>query len=115
MDDSHISVAPDGSVTLPPAVARAYGLTPGAQARIDQEADGFFVRRSTSHLARIYIELTNACNIDCRTCMRNVWDLNTGFLSEELFEKIRGEVAAMPEKPLIFSVGLANRCTIPKP
>lgn len=114
MTDPQISVAADGSVTIPPELARSYGLVPGASARVDVQENGFTVRRSTSHLARIYLELTNGCNIDCRTCMRNDWSLDIGFLSEEVFETIRGEIADMAEKPLLFFGGFGEPLHHPK-
>lgn len=114
MSDTELTVGPDGSLTLPPVIARAYGLVPGAKARLDVQENGFVVRRTPSHLSRLYVELTNGCNIDCRTCMRNVWDLQTGFLSDDLFEKIRSEVADMEDRPLVFFGGFGEPMHHPK-
>jgi MoaA/NifB/PqqE/SkfB family radical SAM enzyme len=114
MSNTEVSVGSDGSLTLPPEVARAYGLVPGAKARLDVQENGFVVRRTPSHLARLYVELTNGCNIDCRTCMRNIWDLQTGFLSDELFEKIRSEIAGMEDRPVVFFGGFGEPMHHPK-
>ena len=39
-------------------------------------------------LAKLYVEPTNRCNLDCRTCMRHGWEEELGFMEFELFEKI---------------------------
>lgn len=114
MSTTQLSVAADGSLVLPPQVARAFGLVPGATARIDLREDGFVVGRSPDHLARIYVELTNSCNIDCRTCMRNSWELETGFMSDLHFEKLADEVAAMVDPPLVFFGGIGEPLSHPK-
>lgn len=103
-----VTVKADGSITLPPEVARSLGLVPGAHARFDVDDNSLTIRRSPTHLARLYLELTNGCNIDCTTCMRNVWDLPTGHLSEEHFQRIEAEVGAMEEKPLVFFGGFGE-------
>ncbi len=43
---------------------------------------------SPSAPAKIYVEVTNACNLACRTCIRNVWQEDTGFMAMEIFERI---------------------------
>jgi hypothetical protein len=34
--------------------------------------------RPITQLTKVYVEPTNACNIACRTCIRNNWDENLG-------------------------------------
>lgn len=109
-----VTVKSDGSITLPPEVARGLGLVPGAHARFDVDDNSLTIRRSPSHLARLYVELTNGCNIDCTTCMRNVWDLPIGHLSEEHFRHIESELLSMEEKPLVFFGGFGEPLFHPK-
>lgn len=59
-------------------------------------------------LARLYVEPTNRCNLDCRTCMRNGWEEPLGFMEPELFGKIIAEVAALPGPPEIFLGGFGE-------
>lgn len=40
---------------------------------------------------RITVELTNRCNLNCSFCPRHIVDMNTGFISPELFYKIVDE------------------------
>lgn len=103
-----VTVKEDGSISVPSEIARSLGLTPGASARVDLRENSLTIRRSPTHLARLYVELTNGCNIDCTTCMRNVWDLQIGHLSEQSFRAVEAEVAGMEEKPLVFFGGFGE-------
>lgn len=114
MNETLATVAADGSITLPPEIARSLGLVPGAHARFQVGENELTIRRAPSHLARIYVELTNACNIDCTTCMRNVWDLKLGYLSEDHFSRIEAEVAETADKPLLFFGGFGEPMSHPK-
>jgi len=71
-----------GQVLLPDDLAQKLGITPGSLIRVDEGENEITIRRSSSSLAEVYIELTNRCNLDCRTCMRNVWHEPMGDMTE---------------------------------
>ena len=48
-----------GRLVLPADVAEAYGLEPGARARIELENHNFRLHRPVTHLAKIYLEPTS--------------------------------------------------------
>ncbi len=108
MNQPQLIVDVDGTVSISRDALAALGLHPGAHARLEIREDSVVIRRPISDLARVYIELTNACNIDCRTCMRSVWATDTGYLSRELFARLRDQLAAMRQKPLVFLGGIGE-------
>jgi MoaA/NifB/PqqE/SkfB family radical SAM enzyme len=59
-------------------------------------------------LARLYVEPTNRCNLDCRTCMRHGWEEPLGFMEFGLFEKIMADLHSLPERPGIFLGGFGE-------
>jgi MoaA/NifB/PqqE/SkfB family radical SAM enzyme len=59
-------------------------------------------------LDRLYIEPTNRCNLDCRTCIRHGWDEQLGFMEFGLFEKILSDLGAFPSRPVIFLGGFGE-------
>ena len=59
-------------------------------------------------LAKLYIEPTNRCNLDCRTCMRHGWEESLGFMEFGLFEKIMADLRSFPERPAIFFGGFGE-------
>jgi MoaA/NifB/PqqE/SkfB family radical SAM enzyme len=97
-----------GRLVLEPEVAARYGLRPGARARLDLDSNTIRLHRPVTHLAKLYIEPTNWCNIDCRTCMRNNWEVETGFLAADTFERIVAGLEALPSPPTIMFGGIGE-------
>lgn len=108
MSQSNVRVNDDGSITISPDLARAYGLTPGAEARAEAGNNTLVIRRAPSHLNRIYVELTSECNIDCTTCMRNVWGEELGRMSRDTFARILEDIGALEDPPEIFFGGFGE-------
>ncbi len=64
--------------------------------------------RDIDRLAKLYIEPTNRCNLDCRTCMRHGWEEPLGFMEFGLFEKIITDASSLPERPSVFFGGFGE-------
>lgn len=94
-----------GNLVLPPDILAAYGIVPGAMLKLVQDDYGLSISRSTASLTRVYIEPTNACNLDCTICMRNVWDEPSGFMSSPTFERILEGLSQVDPAPGVFFGG----------
>jgi len=64
-------------------------------------------------LKKLYIEPTNRCNLDCRTCMRNSWDERMGQMDAVLFDRILAEVAQHQTIPTLFFGGIGEPLSHP--
>jgi MoaA/NifB/PqqE/SkfB family radical SAM enzyme len=106
--DLYIQVDDNGQLVMPPEIAAKYGLKPGSRVRIDEERDCLNIHRSPHSLAKLYIEPTNLCNLDCRTCIRNTWDEPMGKMSEAVFDKIMEDLRGFPAMPSIFFGGFGE-------
>jgi MoaA/NifB/PqqE/SkfB family radical SAM enzyme len=98
----------DGSLKIPAAVARQLGFVPGARVKLGRLADRLVLHRPTGHLARIYVEPTTACNLQCRTCMRQVWQEPIGHMPPEPFAALLESVRALDPPPAIVFGGLGE-------
>ena len=78
----------NGRLVLPPDVLKQYGIEPGTRLRLETDQNKIHLHRPITHLAKLYIETTNICNIDCVTCMRNSWLVDEGLMSDETFDHI---------------------------
>jgi MoaA/NifB/PqqE/SkfB family radical SAM enzyme len=58
--------------------------------------------------AKIYVEPTSRCNLNCRTCIRNVWNEATGQMSGATFTRILDGVRACPTPPTVFFGGFGE-------
>ena len=52
-----------GQLVLPPAMAAKLGLVPGARLRVEEATNSLRLHRQLNHLAKIYVEPTDACRI----------------------------------------------------
>src|SRR6266498_148377 len=102
-----------GNIILPPALAQKLGIQPGDEIRVAPDGQGLQLRPSITTLRRVYIEVTNKCNLHCSTCMRNVWDVQYGSLSSETFKRILSDLDAFPGKPELFFGGYGEPLSNP--
>lgn len=65
-------------------------------------------------LARLYVEPTNRCNLECCTCMRQGWEESLGSMDFGLFEKIVRDLRAWPSPPDIFLGGYGEPLSHPR-
>ncbi len=112
--DHYAEVDAEGNLKIPAETARAMGLEPGARAKIRQFADRLVLHRPVTHLARIYIEPTTLCNLQCRMCMRDTWSEPVGHMAPTTFHRILESVQALPNAPTVFFCGYGEPLTHPE-
>src|SRR5574339_556120 len=110
----HARVNEHNEIVLPPHFASDLGLTPGDEIRIEANGRGVYVHPSIHSLKRVYVEVTNKCNLSCSTCMRNVWDVEYGHMSNQIFERILSGFDGWAEKPEIFIGGYGEPLSHPR-
>ncbi|NMC79307.1 MAG: radical SAM protein [Chloroflexi bacterium] len=108
------TVDEQGRLVVPAEVAAQFGLTPGSEVYLQETGNSLLLRPPVSHLRRIYVEPTNACNLDCRTCMRNAWDEPLGWMSEAVFERVLEGVRAFDPAPTVFFGGFGEPLAHPR-
>jgi MoaA/NifB/PqqE/SkfB family radical SAM enzyme len=92
----------DGRLTFPEEFNLQYGLKPGAKVHVDETAKGPRLRLPVTHLKKVYIEPTNRCNMDCRTCMRHAWEEPLGQMSRETYARIMEGLRRFSPPPTVF-------------
>ncbi len=97
-----------GRLVLPPEIAERYGLNPGSKVRLDDGQNFVRLHRPVTHLTKVYIEPTVACNLDCITCFRNAWDQPLGRMTEETFEHIFAGLKEMAPVPSVYFGGIGE-------
>lgn len=100
-------------IILPSQLAKELGLAPGDEIRVESNGHGLHLRASINALKHIYVEVTNKCNLNCSTCMRNVWDVKYGHMSNETFERILSAFDHIPDKPELFIGGYGEPLSHP--
>jgi MoaA/NifB/PqqE/SkfB family radical SAM enzyme len=106
-NDGHFEIDNTGRIILPPELMARYNLKPGDSIRLEETASGLEIQ-SPSRLAKLYIEPTSQCNLDCVTCMRNAWNEPMGKMSEAVFSRILEGLQAFSSKPAVFIGGFGE-------
>ncbi len=97
-----------GDLVIPKDVAVRYGLEPGARVRLDEGANILKLHRPVTHLTKIYVEPTVACNLECLTCFRNAWTESNGRMSDQTFEAILTGLQALDPIPAVYFGGIGE-------
>jgi MoaA/NifB/PqqE/SkfB family radical SAM enzyme len=108
-----VEVNAQGQLVLPAEVVEDYGIKPGAQLVMKHGAKSLRLQRPVTHIAKVYIEPTNRCNLSCRTCIRNAWDEPQGDMSAETWKRFVKSVKSLPSRPDIFFGGFGEPLLIP--
>ena len=60
-----------------------------------------------NNIRKLYLEITNHCNLQCKMCYRQVWDHELGYMPVEQIEKIIEQLVAFPklEKVVLGGIG----------
>ena len=66
------------------------------------------VFKPTPSIERLYLELTNRCNLSCEMCYRRNWHEPLGDMSTEVLSSIAGEVAAFPDLKEVILGGIGE-------
>ncbi len=87
--EAKLEINRDGQVQLPEEVIKEWGLVPGTNFLMRYTSNGELVlRKADIDLTRIYVEPTNACNLNCRICVRRSWEEPEGYMKMEDYKKL---------------------------
>ena len=80
---------------------------------VEETGGNLIIRRSVNVLERIYVEPTNACNLTCVTCVRNIWQEQPGWMSGETFQRFLEGLRLWDTRPTIFFGGFGEPLSHP--
>jgi MoaA/NifB/PqqE/SkfB family radical SAM enzyme len=103
-----IEIDDQGRGILPPEMVSRYGLRSGTKIYLEKGGNGVGLRIRRDEVAKIYIEPTNRCNLECRTCMRNIWDEPLGQMESSTYSRILEGIRDLFPAPKIFFGGIGE-------
>ena len=98
-----------GRLAFPVEVATRSTWQPGAPVEVEEEAGSLRLRRPVTHLAKLNIEPTIRCNLNCFTCIRNVWDEPGGDMTDATFAAVIAGLRSFIDHRPSSSGGSASR------
>lgn len=102
-----------GRLIIPAEIAELYGIKLEDHITTEKRPAGVYLRMPT-RLSKLYIEPTNQCNLNCRTCIRHGWDEEMGMMSDEVFRRIIKGIASFTPRPIVFFGGFGEPLYHPK-
>ncbi len=79
-------------------------IRPGTEYWLDEREGDLILHPRLPDIRKLYIEPTTACNLNCRTCIRNVWEDPQARMSMKTFRRIVESLEALPDlKRVIFT------------
>lgn len=109
-----LQVDAEGRLVIPASLVQRFGLHPGSRVYFVEDGSEVHFTRPVSHLARVYVEPTNICNLDCRTCMRNVWDEPLGRMEMDTFARVLAGLRDFSPCPTLFFGGFGEPLAHPQ-
>ncbi len=103
-----LSIDESGRLVIPAELRQAYGFVPGTTVLAAGLRHELRLLRPLTHLARVYIELTNQCNLQCVTCIRNSWDEPLGAMTWLTFGRIVDGLRLLHHPPDVLLGGLGE-------
>ena len=94
--------------------ARRMGFLPGTEWALEPADGGYLLRRVEDNLLKVYVEVTDVCNLNCRTCVRNVWEEPVGLMSDETFDRLIAQLQAMPAVQAVHFGGYGEPMAHPR-
>lgn len=95
-------------VFIPEALAKRYGWQAGEMLQIQVNGEHLEVLPPIARLRRIYVEVTNICNLACVMCIRKVWEESAGYMEESIFRRILEGIVALSPPPTVFFGGFGE-------
>ena len=71
-------------------------------------------RRAEDPPGKLYLEPTSECNLNCRTCIRNSWDEEGGFMEWDVFERVVRQFAELAPEGTVAFAGLGEPLLHPR-
>lgn len=97
-----------GELVIPASFAEQFGLHPGAQVRLETGTNSLRLHRPVTQLAKVYIEPTDMCNLECAMCIRQGWEEPLGRMSETTFQSALQGLSKLRPLPTVFFGGLGE-------
>ena len=103
-----VIVDSDGSFKLPEGAPRWLCLPAGSECWIDRRDGALILLPRRPDLRKLYVEPTTTCNLNCRTCIRNVWQDPQVHMRMETFHQLMEQTGALPELQRVVFSGLGE-------
>jgi tungsten cofactor oxidoreducase radical SAM maturase len=105
---------PQNEIKLPEDFLQRRHLPEHMEFWLDEREGDIVLHPRRPDARKLYIEATTGCNLQCRTCIRNVWSDPQAQMKWETFENILASLPALPELERVIFTSFGEPLTHPR-
>ncbi|UCB44479.1 MAG: tungsten cofactor oxidoreductase radical SAM maturase [Spirochaetota bacterium] len=109
-----IIVEKEGFYRLSGNSSKRSHLPPGTECWLEQKDNSLILLPLLSDIRKLYIEPTTDCNLNCLTCVRNVWDDTKASMDIEVYNELMKQTEELPLLKSIVFGGIGEPLIHPK-
>jgi tungsten cofactor oxidoreducase radical SAM maturase len=102
-----------GRLVLPDAVLQRQRISPNTEYWLEEREGDLIIHPRVPDARKLYIEPTTGCNLNCRTCIRNVWEDPKALMSMTTFERLVESLNGLPNLNRVVFTGFGEPLTHP--
>jgi tungsten cofactor oxidoreducase radical SAM maturase len=81
---------------------------------LDERNDELILHPIIPDIEKLYIEPTTACNLECRTCIRNIWQDPIEHMSRQTFQRVLEGIPELPNLKRVIFTSFGEPLTNPR-
>ena len=104
----------NGNLILPKSFLDRRQMKACSEYWLNEREGDLILHPRVPNVRKLYIEPTTACNLQCSTCIRNVWDDPIAAMKQETFEHIVASLNSLPDLKRVIFTGFGEPLTHPR-
>ena len=109
-----VTIGKDGSIRFPDAYLSRHRVPLDTEWWLEAQGNALSLLPRVPDLAKLYIEPTTECNLNCRTCVRNSWEEPLARMDFTLFSELLKQSLRFPALKRIVFCGIGEPLTHPR-
>jgi tungsten cofactor oxidoreducase radical SAM maturase len=93
---------------LPDVVIERQRVSPGAEFWLEEREGNLILHPRRPDIRKLYVEPTTGCNLNCRTCIRNIWDDPKVPMSMSTFQHLVDSLDELPDLQRVVFTGFGE-------
>lgn len=104
----------NGNLMLPHSFLDRRHVSAGAEYWLNEREGDLILHPRIPDARKLYIEVTTGCNLQCSTCIRNVWADPIAPMNKSTFENILASLDGLPELKRVIFTSFGEPLTHPR-
>ncbi len=108
-----VTLDDQGRLVLPEAILQRQRISPDREYWLEEREGDLILHPRLPDARKLYIEPTTGCNLNCRTCIRNIWEDPIAPMSMATFERLVAGLNDLPRLNRVVFTGFGEPLTHP--